>query len=70
VFDPQTLPGVSPKLAAAMIAAGFDSREAILAGDLTTVKGIGEGKADAIKAALQAPVEVRDVLEELQRALG
>jgi predicted flap endonuclease-1-like 5' DNA nuclease len=69
-FDPQTLPGVSPTLAKAMIAAGFNTRESILTGDLTAVKGIGEAKAQAIKESLTTPQDVARVLEELKAALG
>lgn len=69
-FDPQTLPGVSPSLAKAMLAAGFDTKQKILDGDLTKVKGIGAAKAQAIKESLTVAPDVARVLEELKAALG
>ncbi len=68
-FDPQTLPGVSQKMAQAMIAAGFNTREKILAGDLSTVKGISEARAAAIKAALTVTPDVKNTLDELKKLL-
>lgn len=69
-FDLQTVPGITPILAKALLAAGYDTREKLLAGDLTSVKGIGAAKAAAIKEALATPVDTANVLEELRRQLG
>jgi len=64
------VPGITPVLAQALQAAGFTSRQALLAGDLKTVKGIGAAKEAAIKAALQATPDVAAVLAEIKQALG
>ena len=69
-LDLQLLPGITPALAKAMQDAGFDTKDAILTGDLTTVKGIGAAKASAIKEALNVIPEVSAVLDELRQALA
>ena len=69
-LDLQLLPGITPVLAKAMQDAGFDTKDAILNGDLTTVKGIGATKAAAIKEALSVTPEVSAVLDELRQVLN
>jgi glycosyltransferase involved in cell wall biosynthesis len=52
-FALDNLPGVTPAIANRMAEFGLDTKEKILAYDLTTIKGVAEKRAKIIKAALE-----------------